>query len=126
MKVRSLPLSRATAEGLSADRPQSPKRWKPTIWTLEFDGVRMLVKDVSRGSRLFRYTLGRWNLRREARICARLDDLDFAPKCFGWLDRDAIVLYLYSGTVFASISMAPIWLLSAPRAVTARSSRLSY
>ena len=92
MKVRSLTFSRATAEGLSADRPQSPKRWKPTIWTLEFDGVRMLVKDVSRGSRLFRYTLGRWNLRREARICARLDDLDFAPKCFGWLDRDAIVL----------------------------------
>ncbi len=74
------------------DMPATPDRWKPTIWTTSIGGQRVVVKDVSHTAPLFRYTLGRLSLSREARIYRRLDGVVCVPRFLGRLDRDAILL----------------------------------
>ena len=85
-------LTRTGAEGLSTDRPETPKRWKPTTWTLESGGECLLVKDVRYTAPVFRYTLGRWNLRREVKAYRRLSGLECVARYLGRFDADAIVL----------------------------------
>jgi predicted Ser/Thr protein kinase len=50
------------------------------------------VKDVRHCSPWFRRTLGRFLIRHEARMYDRLKGLDFAPRCYGMLDGDALLL----------------------------------
>ena len=88
----SLQLTRDTAEGLSTDRPSESKRWKSSIWTLTFEGEHLLVKDARYTAPLFRHTVGRWTLRREARMYRRLEGLGCVVRCLGRLDADALVL----------------------------------
>jgi serine/threonine protein kinase len=90
--ILSVDSSRETAENLSTDLPVAPGRWKASVWTFSEAGRKFVVKDVRRTSVLYRYTLGRWGLRREARFYGRLADLEFIPSCVGRLDRDSLIL----------------------------------
>lgn len=89
---RRLELARQEAEQLSADAPGEALPWKPSIWTLVAGDRPVVVKDVSRTTPLFRYTLGRLFIRREERIYQRLDGMPFVPRYLGRLDKDAIIL----------------------------------
>lgn len=87
-----LDITRALAESLSSDLPDTPDRWKPALWTFTHDGRTYAVKDVSRTSPFFRYTAGRLAVGHEARIYRRLSGCDFIPPYRGKLDRDAMIL----------------------------------
>ena len=89
--IRPVDLTRERVEGLSRDVPARPDRWKPSMWTFRDGDRKLLVKDVQHTSGWFRYTIGRWALRREAKFYRRLSDLDFIPKLIGRLDRDSLV-----------------------------------
>jgi len=87
-----LQLGREEAERLSEDAPGETLAWKPAIWTVVVGDRSMVIKDVSRTTPVFRYTLGRLFIRREERIYQRLDGMPFVPRYLGRLDKDAIIL----------------------------------
>ena len=51
----------------------------------------MVVKDVRGCAALFRFTLGRWGLRRELGFSRKLEGFPRVPRCLGRLDADAIL-----------------------------------
>ncbi|HLU38385.1 MAG TPA: hypothetical protein VK081_03310 [Planctomycetota bacterium] len=78
---------------LAADAPHvRAARWEATLWPAEHAGRPLLVKDVRHAHPLYRFTVGRWLLAREARVYARMRELPFVPHCHGWLDRDGLIL----------------------------------
>ncbi len=89
--MNELGLTRAAATALRTAMFR-PRGWKTYTWQVEVDGRSLVIKDVRNCHPLFRFTIGRWLIRREAGIYRRLAGLDFVPQCFGRLDRDALVL----------------------------------
>jgi len=85
-------LQRSIAESTSPDFGPPRTRWKPLLWSVTQDGQELLIKDLRYCSFLYRFVVGRLLLRNEGRIYRRAAGLPFVPKCFGWLDGDALIL----------------------------------
>jgi predicted Ser/Thr protein kinase len=89
--MNTLGISRETGESLARD---VPKRygWRPAQWSFRQNGTSFIVKDNHYTKFFYRYTVGWFLLRREARIYSRAEGLECIPRCYGRLDRDALVL----------------------------------
>lgn len=92
--------TRRVAEACSPGLPRCADRWKASGWSFVHDGRTYWVKDVRRTNPLFRATIGRLGLWREARMHRRMGGLTFVPRCVGRLDRDALV-FEFAGGVMA-------------------------
>ncbi|MCC6672689.1 MAG: hypothetical protein IT458_16615 [Planctomycetes bacterium] len=99
--MNELGLSRAAAEALIGTAPAAVP-WKPTLWPIVVGDREFIVKDVRRCRWIYRYTVGRWLLRREARIYAATRGLPFVPVCYGRLDRDALIFERLRATPLSS------------------------
>lgn len=107
--MNDLGLSRAAAESRRTGAPRR-RAFKADCWVLDVGGRRVFVKDYARTTWAFRWTLGRLQLRREARAYRALAGLPFVPRCFGRLDGDALLIEQVDGvplTHEARARMAP-------------------
>jgi RIO-like serine/threonine protein kinase len=65
---------------------------RPTIWVVEEDGVRAVVKDFSTNKFLFRNTVGRFIVWRERRAYRKLKNLKGVPNLHRVVDGLALVI----------------------------------
>ncbi|MEA2039994.1 MAG: hypothetical protein U9N82_09220 [Thermodesulfobacteriota bacterium] len=65
---------------------------RPMIWIVEENGVRAVVKDFNRNKFIFRNSIGRFLLWREAKAYRRLKNIRGTPALFKIVDGMAIVL----------------------------------
>ena len=68
------------------------RRGNPDVWLAKSACGLVVVKDYAARPRWLRATLGRLALRRELRAHAALAGHPNVPRCYGRLDRDALVL----------------------------------
>ena len=85
-------LKRADLPHLHSGILRSPSSTRPTIWSIQEDGVKAVVKDFSANKFLFRHTVGRFLIWRESRAYARLHGVRGIPIFFGVLDGLALVV----------------------------------
>jgi predicted Ser/Thr protein kinase len=85
-------LTRPAAEALADGCDPGTRPWKPTHWTVTSGRDRLWVKDVRYSAAIYRHTVGRLLLRREARIYRKAEGLEFVPRFFGRFDRDSLVI----------------------------------
>ena len=71
---------------------REPSSTRPVIWHIEEDGVKALVKDYRSNSFVFRNTVGRFLIWREAKAYRRLKGLKGVPSFFGVIDGLALIL----------------------------------
>lgn len=71
---------------------REPSSTRPTLWILEDDGYRAVVKDFSSNGFLFRNTLGRFLIWREKKAYGRLRGVKGIPRCYKVIGGLAIVL----------------------------------
>lgn len=83
-------------------------RWEPTLWNVNHAGRALVIKDIRHSNPLYRFTLGRWLLGREARAYRALQEFPFVPHCHGWLDRDSIVLQRLDATSLTKYPIAKL------------------
>lgn len=69
--------------------PSSPR---PTLWLVEENGVRAVVKDYSSSRFWYRNTIGRFLLWRERNAYSRLRGLRGVPACYRVIDGLALVM----------------------------------
>jgi serine/threonine protein kinase len=69
-----------------------PSTTRPTIWVVEENGVRAVVKDFSANRFLFRNTAGRFLVWREERAYKKLKDIRGVPNSFRVIDGLALVM----------------------------------
>ena len=69
-----------------------PSSTRPTIWIVEEDGVRAIVKDFSTSRFLFRNTAGRFLVWREGRAYERMKNLEGIPALYRIIDGLALVI----------------------------------
>ena len=65
---------------------------RPTLWVVEENGVRAVVKDFSTNGFLYRNIIGRFLIWRETKAYRRLRALKGVPKCYVVMAGLAIVL----------------------------------
>jgi len=65
---------------------------RPTIWIVEINGVRAVVKDFSGNRFLFRNIVGRFLIWREAKAYRKLRGIRGVPEFFGVVDGLALVV----------------------------------
>jgi len=65
---------------------------RPTIWIVEKDGVRAVVKDFSGNRFLFRNIVGRFLIWREAKAYRKLRGIKGVPKFYGVMDGIALAV----------------------------------
>jgi serine/threonine protein kinase len=65
---------------------------RPTLWTVEEDGRRAVVKDFSQNAFLFRNTAGRFLIWREKKAYERLGNLSGVPMLYRVIDGIALVI----------------------------------
>jgi serine/threonine protein kinase len=70
---------------------RQPSTTRPTIWVVEENGVRAVVKDFSTNKFLFRNTAGRFLVWREERAYKKLKDIRGVPNSFRVIDGLALV-----------------------------------
>jgi RIO-like serine/threonine protein kinase len=70
---------------------REPSRTRPTLWLVEENGVRAVVKDYSPNRVWYRNTIGRFLLWRESKAYRRLKGLRGVPTCYGVIDGLALV-----------------------------------
>ena len=70
---------------------RKPTNTRPTLWRVEENGVRAIVKDYSSNSVWFKNTIGRFLLWRESKAYRRLKGLRGVPACYGVIDGLALV-----------------------------------
>ena len=69
-----------------------PSTTRPTIWVVEENGVRAVVKDFSANKLIFRNTAGRFLVWREQRAYKKLKDISGVPNSFRVIDGLALVM----------------------------------
>lgn len=80
-------------------RPTTPLR--PTLWLIEKDGIRAVVKDFSASPFLFRTLVGRFLVWRERKVYQRLGSLQGAPFFYGAIKGLAVVTEAVPGRSLA-------------------------
>jgi len=65
---------------------------RPTIWIVEKNGVRAVVKDFSKNRFLFRNTVGRFLIWREAKAYRKLRGIKGVPEFYGVIGGLALVV----------------------------------
>jgi len=86
-----LSITRADANaGRRSD--SAARRWRSSVWTTEVRGRQLVVKDYVDTCWLYRWTLARLELARERLAYAALAGSTFVPRCYGQLDRHALLL----------------------------------
>jgi len=70
---------------------------RPTIWIVEKDGIRAVVKDFSKNRCLFRNTVGRFLIWREAKAYQKLRGIKGVPRFYGVIDGLALVVEAIPG-----------------------------
>jgi RIO-like serine/threonine protein kinase len=76
---------------------RKPSSTRPTLWLVEENGVRAVVKDYSSNRFLYRNTFGRFLLWRERNAYRRLKGLRGVPTCYRVVDGLALVIEEISG-----------------------------
>ena len=76
---------------------RSPSSTRPTLWAVEENGSRAVVKDFSRNGFLFRNVIGRFLIWRENKAYRRLRGLEGVPRFYNVIDGLAIVVEEISG-----------------------------
>jgi RIO-like serine/threonine protein kinase len=71
---------------------REPSRTRPTLWVVEENGVRAVVKDYSTNGFLYRNIIGRFLVWRENKAYGRLRGLPGIPAVYGVLDGLALVM----------------------------------
>jgi len=71
---------------------RGPSNTRPTIWVVEENGVRAVVKDFSTSKFLFRNTIGRFLVWRESRAYRRLKNLRGVPNLHRVIESLALVI----------------------------------
>ena len=71
---------------------RSPSSTRPTLWGVEENGSRAVVKDFSRNGFFFRNFIGRFLIWREHKAYRRLNGLRGVPRFYHVIDGLAIVL----------------------------------
>ncbi|NNG07265.1 MAG: hypothetical protein HKM90_05975 [Desulfobacteraceae bacterium] len=70
---------------------REPSSTRPTLWFVEENGVRAVVKDYSSNRFWYRNTIGRFLLWRESKAYRRLKGLRGVPTCYRVIDGLALV-----------------------------------
>ena len=97
-----LSITRAEADaGRSSD--SAARRWRSSVWTTEVRSRRFVVKDYSATCWLYRWTLGRLELAREQRAYAALAGSTFVGRCYGRLDRHALLLEHFNARTMTEV-----------------------
>ena len=65
---------------------------RPTIWVVEENGIRAVVKDFSGNRFLFRNTVGRFLIWREAKAYGKLSGIKGVPEFYGVIDGLALAV----------------------------------
>ena len=65
---------------------------RPTIWIIEENGIRAVVKDFSGNRFLFRNTVGRFLIWREAKAYGKLSGIKGVPEFYGVIDGLALAV----------------------------------
>ncbi|MFQ5507162.1 MAG: hypothetical protein ACE5F1_20520 [Planctomycetota bacterium] len=78
---------------------------KPRLFLVHFHGRAYVFKDVAH-MRGWRRLLARWLLRREERAYRELSGLHGIPRCYGFVDRDALLLSYLDGEVLRRESVS--------------------
>ncbi|MCD6293937.1 MAG: hypothetical protein J7M20_03215 [Deltaproteobacteria bacterium] len=65
---------------------------RPTIWIVEKNGVRAVVKDFSKNRFLFRNIVGRFLIWREAKAYRKLSGIKGVPEFYGVIDGLALAI----------------------------------
>lgn len=89
--MSGIQITRAEAARLAPDVPRRGG-WKSAQWCFPAADREVLVKDIRHSSPLYRWTVGRLLLWREAAMYERLNGLWFVPQFHGRLDADALML----------------------------------
>jgi RIO-like serine/threonine protein kinase len=76
---------------------------KAAIKVLDWQGRRLVVKDVQREHPLIRLLWGRPLLRREQRILAGLQEFDGVPPLYGRIDENAVAFGFVDGVPLRSV-----------------------
>ncbi len=71
---------------------RKPSSTRPTLWVVEEDGVRAVVKDFSRNKFFYRNTMGRFLIWRESKAYRRLRDLKGVPTFYRVIGGLALVI----------------------------------
>lgn len=71
---------------------RGPSSTRPTIWVVEEDRVRAVVKDYSTNKLFFRNTIGRFLVWRESKAFRKLRDLKGVPNLYRVIDGLALVI----------------------------------
>lgn len=77
---------------------RKPSSTRPTLWLVEENGMRAVVKDYSSNRFLYRNTIGRFLLWRERKAYRKLKGLRGVPTCYRVIDGLALVIEEISGT----------------------------
>jgi RIO-like serine/threonine protein kinase len=96
LKLTDLPKRRCAVLG-------KPTNTRPTIWRLEENGVRAVVKDFSNNRFLFRNIAGRFLVWREAKAYKKISNLKGIPTFFRVIGGLAIVTEEISGMDLATL-----------------------
>jgi RIO-like serine/threonine protein kinase len=91
----SLKISELPHQNLGVLR--KPSSTRPTLWLVEENGIRAVVKDYSSNRFLYRNTIGRFLLWRERKAYRKLKGLGGVPTCYRVIDGLALVLEEISG-----------------------------
>jgi RIO-like serine/threonine protein kinase len=70
---------------------REPSSTRPTLWLVEENGVRAVVKDYSSNRFWYRNTIGRFLLWRESKAYRRLNGLRGVPTCYRVIDGLALI-----------------------------------
>ena len=79
---------------------------RPTVWCVEKDDVRAIVKDFSSNRFFFRNTIGRFLVRREAKAYTKLQNLRGIPTLYRVIDGLALVIEEIPGIDLGRIKKA--------------------
>jgi RIO-like serine/threonine protein kinase len=76
---------------------RSPSSTRPTLWLIEENGLRAVVKDFSLNGFLYRNIIGRFLIWREGKAYRRLEGLKGVPTLYRTIDGLALVMQEISG-----------------------------
>lgn len=93
--MKNLTLDTLPQQSTKILRPHSSTR--PTIWLVEENGEKLVVKDFSRNRWFYKNLFGRFLIWREAKAYRRLRGLKGVPRCYGVLEGLALVTEFVEG-----------------------------
>jgi serine/threonine protein kinase len=100
--VETLQLSDLDSQNCGVLRESSSTR--PTVWVVEENGVRAVVKDYSTNGFVYRNTIGRFLIWRESKAYSRLRGINNIPTFYSVIDSAALVIEEVQGKALASLT----------------------